>query len=274
MNSSDSSLFGLFGLIMSDKVFSINANRWIAPPGASNVALCGTKRCLCCKSLDSDNCYKSFSTGHKFVFDKTGIFTCKTKFVIYLITCMKCGIQYVGQTRQELHCRLNGHRHSIDKDKLSTYLCQHFNSAGHSFSDISLQIIDCVDSTQMSAEEAKRELDLKEDFYIKTLNTVYPLGLNDKLLGQGRVSNDTADAAPFYLSPISRRRRSHGKRRRKKCNKIDLTLLFDQLQNYFDTFNFCEFYRILCSLRRSTLRILFQNLSCVSSSMYLSLIHI
>ena len=174
--------------IMSAKVFSFSANRWIAPPNVSNTSLCNGNKFLCCKSLECDNCFNSFSTGRKFVFDKAGNFNCKTKFVIYLITCMKCGVQYVGQTRQELHSRLNGHRHSICKDKLSTFLCKHFNSNGHSFSDVSVQIIDCVDSSQMSFEEAKRELDVKEDFYIKTLNTVYPLGLNDRLLGQGRVS--------------------------------------------------------------------------------------
>ena len=34
---------------------------------------------------------------------------CKTNNVIYLISCIKCGLQYVGQTTQALHNRLNGH---------------------------------------------------------------------------------------------------------------------------------------------------------------------
>ena len=61
----------------------------------------------------------------------------------------------------------------------------------------------------MSLDQAKRELDVKKDFYIKTLNTVYPLGLNDRLLGQGRVSNDSIDNALFlYIANSTKEKKS------------------------------------------------------------------
>ena len=35
---------------------------------------------------------------------------CGTKNVIYLISCRKCAVQYVGETSQTLRCRFNNHR--------------------------------------------------------------------------------------------------------------------------------------------------------------------
>ena len=142
---------------MCDKVFDVNAKRWIAPPERSNISLCNARNCLCCKVLNPDCNFTSFSTGCKFVFAKTGNFTCKTKYVIYLIMCLKCGVQYVGQTRQQFHLRMNGHRHSIVNGKLGTFLCKHFSESGHSFADVSVQIIDHVDWQNLSVDEVVNE---------------------------------------------------------------------------------------------------------------------
>ena len=51
----------------------------------SSVSRCGQKRCLTCPALDSNN----------------------------LITCKRCGIQYVGETGQQLKRRMNNHRNRI-----------------------------------------------------------------------------------------------------------------------------------------------------------------
>ena len=45
---------------------------------------------------------------------------CGTVNIIYLVTCRKCGIQYVGETGQSLRKRLNNHRNRL-KNKLSVY---------------------------------------------------------------------------------------------------------------------------------------------------------
>ena len=41
-------------------------------------------------------------------------FTCKTKNLVYLIQCSNCGLQYVGETKNPLHIRMNGHRSDIN----------------------------------------------------------------------------------------------------------------------------------------------------------------
>ena len=55
----------------------------------------------------------------------------------YLITCRKCGIQYVGEMGQSLRKRMNNHRNRLKKLSCQ-YLYQHFNSDGHTDDDISI----------------------------------------------------------------------------------------------------------------------------------------
>ena len=40
---------------------------------------------------------------------------CGTENILYLITCRKCGIQYVEETGQSLRKRLNNHRNRLKK---------------------------------------------------------------------------------------------------------------------------------------------------------------
>ena len=40
---------------------------------------------------------------------------CSTRNVIYLITCSKCSIQYVGMTTQQVRSRFDGHRFKIKR---------------------------------------------------------------------------------------------------------------------------------------------------------------
>ena len=53
--------------------------------------------------------------------------TCTTKNVIYLISCNKCGIQYVVETGQALRNRMNNHRQRL-KQMCNLFLYQHLMS--------------------------------------------------------------------------------------------------------------------------------------------------
>ena len=50
---------------------------------------------------------------------------CATENVIYLISCKKCGIQYIGETSQKLKNRMNNHNIStlMDTQKETFLLC-------------------------------------------------------------------------------------------------------------------------------------------------------
>ena len=65
------------------------------------------------------------------------------KSIVYLITCKKCGIQYVGETGQQLKRRMSNHRNRVKRLQPQP-LYKHFNSDGHSLDDLPIQPIEEV----------------------------------------------------------------------------------------------------------------------------------
>ena len=184
-------------------------------------------------------------------------FTCKSKNVIYLITCSTCTIQYVGLTQQHLHERINGHRASVKAGK-NLYIYQHFNQEGHSFEDATIQIIDCVSS---SSNNLKHDLHELEIFWISTLCTAYPLGLNDNIKGAGNISKCSISDI-YFNSPIKRYKRGHGRKKNRQNKKftekdiekeikelkknlqLNKNILYRKLRNYqkrqlYNLYQFC-----------------------------------
>ena len=88
--------------------------------------------------------------------------TCKTKSVVYLIECSKCGIQYVGRTKNPLQKRFTSHRSDI-KNKKQTSVAEHFNLPGHSIEDLTIMIIDQEDNV--------KKLRKRERYWINELKT-------------------------------------------------------------------------------------------------------
>ena len=104
-------------------------------------------------------------------------FSCTSNNVIYLITCTKCKKQYVGMTTKKLNIRLNHHRTSIF-NKQKTYLHTHFNLPDHSIENLKVQAIDKVEGKQ----DATSKLRKLEKYWIKTLRTYQPIGLNVSMM--------------------------------------------------------------------------------------------
>ena len=96
------------------------------------------RRCMLCPRLREGREFSSSYTG--LAYKMKHHLTCKSRYVVYLITCLGCCKQYVGKTTQHMHQRHGGHRSEID-DR-STELGEHFASCG--LDNISLQIIDFV----------------------------------------------------------------------------------------------------------------------------------
>ena len=105
---------------------------------------------------------------------------CGTENIIYLITCRKCGIQYVGETGQSLRKRLNNHRNRLKKLSCQ-YLYKHFNSDGHTEDDINIVPIEEVELTPTDKISLSANRLEREDFWYRKLCTVYPYGLNDNV---------------------------------------------------------------------------------------------
>ena len=54
--------------------------------------------------------------------------------IIYIIECVKCGIQYVGSSVQKYRHRCDQWRSDIKLNKKSGQVIEHFNTRGHDIS--------------------------------------------------------------------------------------------------------------------------------------------
>ena len=129
---------------------------------------CG-KECKLCPYINSEKQFKSTIT--KEIIKYKSDFSCTTVGVIYLVTCNKCNIQYIGQTTRKFNTRMKEHITAIKKCE-DTVIGTHFNSVGHSLANFSVQIIEkvCPNETHILLE--------RERFWILKFNTILPLGLN------------------------------------------------------------------------------------------------
>ena len=99
--------------------------------------------------------------------------SCKSSNVIYLITCRRCGLQYVGETGQALHMRVNGHRYDISHRRTDeSPVAEHFNSDAHLESDMTIMVIELVFSRNPCLRK------IREGRWIRTLGTSSPSGMN------------------------------------------------------------------------------------------------
>jgi len=87
---------------------------------------CGGRNCKTCFHLVECSTFTSNVTGKTYNVRSQGMcMDCSTKNVIYLISCRKCGMQYVGETSQALRSRFNNHRNRL-KRLCGQCLYQHF----------------------------------------------------------------------------------------------------------------------------------------------------
>ena len=136
---------------------------------------CSRRRCSHCCNIVTNSSFTSNITDDKFNIRCNT--DCSSKNVIYIIKCKKCNIQYVGETKQNVSKRMNSHRFDIrnfSDPTYSSHVAAHFNSPSHSLDDFSFMPIDnvCNDFDRLC----------KETFWIHKLQTLYPFGLNAKLL--------------------------------------------------------------------------------------------
>ena len=147
------------------------------PPGAkTNVVKWGTTRCEArgcktCPTICAADSIKCHTTGK--VHPVRVSATCKTTDVIYVISCLKCGKQYVGETSQALHLRMNGHRSDIRLKKTTEKpVAHHFCSPGHKLDHLSIMV---VDQTPLGDTVLRKN---REARWIRCLKTAQPEGMN------------------------------------------------------------------------------------------------
>lgn len=117
----------------------------------------------------------SMANGKEFNIDS--FYNCNISYVIYLITCGSCHVQYVGRSTRHLRDRFYEHVHSINKNK-STNVAKYFNH--HHGGDKASLMVQVTDKIRVPnrAGDAFRSLCRREVYWIFYLQTRIPMGLN------------------------------------------------------------------------------------------------
>ena len=63
--------------------------------------------------------------------------------------------QYVGETENALHIRMNGHQSDIKHQRLDRPVANYFNSEGHSLEDPSVFVIEQIHREEANFRKAK-----------------------------------------------------------------------------------------------------------------------
>jgi GIY-YIG catalytic domain len=137
------------------------------PEMLGKCAACNRLRCRTCNIISENNSFNSSQNDTCFRLNDD--FDCNSFNVVYLITCLKCKIQYVGETGNPLHVRMNAHRSCIMLNK-DTPIGIHFNSIGHNLTHLSVIPIEKVNYF--------KNRQTREYFWQLTLGTIFPKGLN------------------------------------------------------------------------------------------------
>ena len=206
------------------------------------VSICGSVRCKTCKHISQGSTFTSNVTKKSYEVVSSGTsMSCVDDNVVYLITCRKCGIQYVGETSQKLRNRLNNHRSSLKKLP-NLYLYHHFSSDGHSEDDISIMPIEKITQDDDRASITSVRLQ-REDYWCRELCTYYPYGLNDNVRGIGNVSKKPGLVVNELFNRRDRRfRKRNGHRHRKRLDVNDITSRLENCLHEYKSCFFCFSY--------------------------------
>lgn len=141
---------------------------------------CGHNICICCSVLTVSDRIQSYTNGSNFVTNQ--YINCNSKNIIYLISCLKCKVQYVGHTSQSLKGRIRKHLSDIPFASVRNVssASQHF-AVHHSGSIESLRVqgIERV-FPPIRGGDFKRKLLNRETLWMVKLQTVFPKGLNHR----------------------------------------------------------------------------------------------
>ena len=161
-------------MIFRPKLYKVNPSNSDRPIRSSTRGWKTCGKCLVCLNSENKTTFTCFATKEKYKINQ--VLNCKTRNIIYICECSKCGLQSVGKTGQNLQSRGGQHRRAVEKgfDKKKNVnvakMYEHFESRGHSAKDMKFFAIE-----EVSGDEFV--LGARETYWIDKLNTVMK-GLN------------------------------------------------------------------------------------------------
>lgn len=132
---------------------------------------CNKPRCQTCKMMPTAAQVVQHTSGARVSIRCNA--TCKSSNLVYVISCSKCGKQYIGETKQALNLRVNLHRSDYNKRRFErSPVAEHFHGENHSFDDA---ILHCIDHDPSWSDSKRKQ---RETYWIRRFNAVQPLGIN------------------------------------------------------------------------------------------------
>ena len=102
---------------------------------------------------------------------------CNSKNLIFMIHCLRCNKQYIGEKKRRLKDRFNEHRRPVDRPTPSsrpTAVSDHFLSDNHSPNDIKLVPLELIHSSRDALRKAR------EAYLIERGQTLESKGINKR----------------------------------------------------------------------------------------------
>ena len=140
-----------------------------------NLGKCKTPwNCRFCPKRDRNRHFQSSSTGRNY---RSPEYTCNTRNVVYLITCTKCKIQYIGESYRPFRERMAEHERYVKNRKFDQATGAHFNQRGHSVGHMKYEVIYCLWKKPEPNDPVRIGHEIR---MMEQLQTFKPKGLNDK----------------------------------------------------------------------------------------------
>ena len=133
--------------------------------GQAHSRTCTSVRCKVCPRLLQHAVIRSRNND---LYPLDPSLTCTSTCVIYVLTCMHCKKQYVGQTGYSMRCRFAHHTYAFSRVHKSLYY--HFKNIHKSGFDVSITLVERVSD--------KQERLASENGWVARLGTRLPQGLN------------------------------------------------------------------------------------------------
>lgn len=130
--------------------------------------------CSCCNNLIKGDTFTHPLSGKKFQIKQR--FTCTSSYVIYMIIC-PCGICYIGETTQEVKCRIIQRKSTIRRGLVDLPVPAHFIAKSHTVSQLRYRVIDGIPRSRRGGDR-QQILKKRELFWIYSLETLSPKGMN------------------------------------------------------------------------------------------------
>ena len=169
---------------LRDKLVSATCNyppALRAQPHKPKNTTCATITCRYCVMMNKNETIKSSFLDITYQAKLLCRVSCLSTNVIYLITCLKCECQYVGETKRQLRRRMYEHLKTIQEHgkpgTLSTPVSSHFNMMCKRPAKLQFQILETLrgDPDELATTLRRKQ---REKWWILTLRTLDPLGIN------------------------------------------------------------------------------------------------